>query len=285
MFGYVAIDKPNILIKDYQTYRSYYCGLCKSIGKQSGHLMRFTLNYDIVLLALLGHNYEGIEPEFLEGRCIVHPLGKKISYVKNNFILQRIADINTILGYYKVLDDVIDENKHKILRLALYFKYRKAKKRMPTFDEQIKNGYNRLRIKEKEKASYTVLAHCFGSMLMGAADALTDKADSNLRKLLFSLGEWIYIIDAFDDIKKDIKGSFNPFLTDIEQFSDSVYDNVEQTIRPTLYQIIQSIIDAYDKMDIKISEGAISNIIYLGLKSRTEFVLTRRTEQCQKIRL
>lgn len=285
MFGYVVIDKPNILIKDYQTYRSYYCGLCKAIGKQNGHAMRFTLNYDIVLLALLGHNYDNIDPEFSEGRCIVHLLGKKISYVKSNDILLKIADINTILGYYKVLDDVIDENKHKVLKSALKGKYKRAKKRIPDFDERIKSGYERLRQYEKEQVDYTVLAQCFGSMLLSVADTLTKNADNNLRELLFNLGKWIYIIDAFDDMKKDSGKNFNPFLKESKEWDDKLLDDVEAIIRPTLYEIIANIIDVYNKMDIKISEGALSNIIYLGLKARTEFVLTRREEKCQKIRL
>lgn len=284
MFGYVAIDKPNILIKDYQTYRSYYCGLCKAIGEQSGHSMRFTLNYDIVLLALLGHNYENIDPKFLEGRCIVHALGNKISFVKNNIVLSKIADINTILGYYKILDDVIDEKKHRVLKSVLYPKYKKAKGRLSTYDQRIKTGYERLRVLEQNKADYKALANCFGSMLMSTADALTDKADNHLRELLFNLGKWIYIIDAFDDMKKD-KNCFNPFLINVKELNSKVYDDVEATVRPVLYQIIEDIINAYNKMEIKISEGAISNIIYLGLKARTEFVLTRRDEQCQKIRL
>ena len=33
MFGYVRVDKPNILIKDFATYKAYYCGLCKTISK------------------------------------------------------------------------------------------------------------------------------------------------------------------------------------------------------------------------------------------------------------
>ena len=113
MFGYVVIDKPNILIKDYQTYRSHYCGVCKAIGKESGQIMRLTLNYDVVLLSLLGHNYDDLDPEFATGRCIAHPVGRKIEYIKDNPILRRIADINTILGYYKVYDDVVDEGKHR----------------------------------------------------------------------------------------------------------------------------------------------------------------------------
>lgn len=285
MFGYVVIDKPNILIKDYQTYRSYYCGLCKAIGKQNGHAMRFTLNYDIVLLSLLGHNYDNVDPEFCEGRCIVHPLGKKISYVKNNDILCKIADINTILAYYKVLDDVIDENKHKLLKSALSGRYKKAKKRIPVFDERIKAGYERLREYEKNKVDYSVLADCFGSMLLSVADTLTESADNNLRELLFNLGKWIYIIDAFDDMKKDSGKNFNPFLSVVKEWDNKIFDEVEAIIRPKLYQVIENIINVYNKMEIKISEGALSNIIYLGLKARTEFVLTRREEKCQKIRL
>ena len=110
MFGNVLIDKPNILIKDYETYRAYYCGLCKSIGKEYGTVLRLTLNYDIVLLALLGHNYEQVEPIYLSEHCITHPV-RKVPTVKNNEVLTRVADINIILGYYKASDDVIDENK------------------------------------------------------------------------------------------------------------------------------------------------------------------------------
>jgi len=285
MFGYVAIDKPNILIKDYQTYRSYYCGLCKAIGQISGHSMRFTLNYDIVLLALLGHNYENLDPDFTLGRCIVHPAGKKLSFVKNNVVLSRIVDINTILGYYKVADDVIDENKKKLLKKALYPKYKKAKGRLKEFDERICEGYQRLRKLEKENTDYNVLADCFGSMLLSCADALTEKADKNLRELLFNIGKWIYIIDAYDDLKKDAGKNFNPFLINVKELDDNVYTDIENKIRPALYQIIERVIEVYNKMDIKISEGALSNIIYLGLKARTELVLSRRVEACQKIRL
>ncbi len=285
MFGYVAIDKPNILIKDYQTYRSYYCGLCKSIGKNSGHAMRFTLNYDIVLLALLGHNYENLDPDFAEGRCIVHPVGKKLNYVKNNTVLSRIVDINTILGYYKVADDVIDENKKKLLKKAIYPKYKKAKVRQKEFDVAIRDGYNRLRKLEQENSDFNVLSDCFGSMLLSSADALTDKADKNLRELLFYIGKWVYIIDAFDDLKKDSGKNFNPFLINVKELNDNIYTDIELKIRPVLYQIIEIVEEVYNKMDIKISEGALSNIIYLGLKARTELVLSRRKEECQKIRL
>ena len=285
MFGYVIIDKPNILIKDYQTYRSYYCGLCKSIGKTNGNLMRFTLNYDIVMLALLAFNYEECEPVFKKGKCPVHCF-RKIEYVDNNVLFERISDINVILGYYKVYDDVLDENKHKAIKCGITPYYKKSAKRMPKFDLSVKEGYDRLRKEEKDKNTISVLSDIFGSILMSAGDAVTDKCDSTLRELLFYVGKWIYIIDAYDDIKKDFENhSFNPFLRENKNLDDIFFDNAEAEARRLLYECLDKISSAYNKMKITVSEGALSNIIYLGLKNRTETIIKGRGNRCQKIRL
>lgn len=286
MFGYVVIDKPNILIKDYQTYRSYYCGLCKAIGKQSGQALRLTLNYDIVLLALLAHNYEQVTPEFIKGRCFVHPLGKGIFYVKNKGILAKIADINTILGYYKIYDDVVDEGKHKLIKAALTPYFKKAKKRNEELTAKVESSYEKLRSLEKQKADENLLSDCFGNMMIAVAESLTAKGDKNLRELCFYLGKWVYIIDALDDLKKDYEqGNYNPFLRNVTAWSDNIYDGIETKIRWITNECIDKIINAYELMKIDISEGALSNIIYKGLASRTEFVINKRGEKCQKIRL
>ncbi len=285
MFGYVVIDKPNILIKDYNTYRAYYCGLCKTIGKVSGQLNRMTLNYDIVLLALLGHNYEGIEPTYREGRCIVHPVGKKLAFVENNPIFERIADINTILGYYKLTDDVIDEKKHRELRSLLKPAYKKAKKRLPAFDKAVSNGYEKLRLAEKNDAELKVLADIFGMMLSASGDALTDKCDRTLREFLYHIGTWVYVIDAYDDVKKDFNKCFNPFLRNVKGIDDTFFDEAERKARTILYESIAGATDCYNRMNVTVSEGPLSNIVYKGLADRTEYVLKRRGEKWQKTRL
>ena len=285
MFGYVIIDKPNILIKDYQTYRAYYCGLCKSIGKQSGSLMRLTLNYDIVFLALLAHNIEDKDPEFKKGHCYIHPI-RKIEYIEPNDITLKIADINTILGYYKVLDDVIDNGKHRGIKSAIKPYYKKAKKRMPEFDSSCDRCYTKLRELEKEKADIETLSDCFGEMLMSAADAVTNKADVALRKLLFYIGKWIYVIDAYDDIKKDFKNKdFNPFLYSCSEVNDAFFEKTELKARELIYDFIDKIQKVYETIKIEISEGPLSNVIYRGLKYRTEDVLKRRGEKWEKIRI
>ena len=31
MFGYVVINKPELLVRDFETYRAYYYGLCHAL--------------------------------------------------------------------------------------------------------------------------------------------------------------------------------------------------------------------------------------------------------------
>lgn len=285
MFGYVVIDKPNILIKDYQTYRSYYCGLCKAIGKRTGQLMRFTLNYDIVFLALLGYNYENEDPVFKQGHCPIHPV-RKIEYVENSPILEKIADVNTILGYYKTVDDVVDEGKHRVINAAVKGYYKKAEKRLPDFAEAVKKGYEEIREKEKNKETADRISDSFGNMLMRAGDAVTDKCDVSLRKMLFYVGKWIYVIDAFDDMKDDEKNhNFNPFLRENKPLDDTLYQKAENEARVLLYDCMENVKNAYNRMKIEVSEGPLSNVVYLGMKSRTENILKCKGEKCRKIRL
>lgn len=287
MFGYVVIDKPNILIKDYNIYRSYYCGLCKSIGKHYGQLMRFTVNYDIVLLSLLVHNYQQVEPTFTQGKCILHPIGKRVPIAKSAKIFKKIVEANVILGYYKVLDDVIDEGKHKIIKFFIKRKFKQAQKNHQEFCRVVDNQYNKLRELEKNNCrDFELLADCFGEMMISLIDTVSEKVDDTLRSLCYNLGKWIYYIDAYDDIREDFEDNkFNPFIIDAEVIDDNFYNKLDKRARYLLYSTIDKIINDYDKMNITISEGALSNIIYLGLKSRTEMVLERRGIKCKKTRL
>ncbi len=287
MFGYVVIDKPNILIKDYNTYRSYYCGLCKSLGKNYGQLMRLTVNYDIVLLSLLVHNYESVCPTFSQERCILHPIGKRVPIARSVDIFKRITEANVILGYYKVLDNVLDDGKNRLIKFFLKRKFKKAQKNHKEFCKVVDYEYNRLRDYEKHNCrEIELLADCFGKIMVSLINTVSKKVDDTLISLCYNLGKWIYYIDAYDDITEDFTDrKFNPFTIDTEHIGDQFYDTIDKNARHLLYSAIDNIINAYDKMNITVSEGVLSNIIYLGLKSRTEMVLKRRGIKCKKIRL
>jgi hypothetical protein len=286
MFGYVNADKPNMLMKDYAVFRAYYCGMCKAIGSRTkSQLMRLSINYDVTFLALLAHNYRKQEPDIKESRCAFHLLGKKYPIVGKNDILLKIADINTILGYYKAEDDVLDGGgfPSKLGRVFVKRHYKRAARRLPALAESVKNNYSRLRAFElaKEK-SPDKLADCFAWMLQDVGREACGRQDPLLDELCYNLGRWIYFIDAYDDLYKDIaEGKYNPLAPE-GKLSEEEGEKIKENVRFTLEHAVANIRAAYDAMEITVSEGALSNIVYRGLKARTDEILKRSGKQCKK---
>jgi len=285
VFGYVVADKPNMLMKDYAAYRAYYCGLCKTLGLSYTPVTRFTVNYDIAFLTLLAHNYRKVTPEFKDERCIAHPVGKRFPVVQNNPVQKDVADINIILGYYKSQDDVLDggSGKHRAARAFLKNKYKRAAKRFPALAKSVGENYAKLNALEKEREeNLDKLANCFANIMVDVGRAAANNADELLDSLCYNLGRWIYIIDAYDDLKRDIKEKkFNPLIPS-GKFDESGEQAIYEKVKFNLQHAVGEIIAAYDAMDITVSEGAISNIIYCGLKARTNLILERRGAICKK---
>ena len=108
MFGYVTIDKPELKIKDFDVYRSFYCGLCRELRENHGLSGQISLTYDMTFVVML---LSGLyEPPTRKGttRCIVHPVFRQP--VRKNSATEYGADMNVLLTYYKCMDDWKDEN-------------------------------------------------------------------------------------------------------------------------------------------------------------------------------
>ena len=74
MFGYIEPLKPELKIKDYACFRSYYCGVCKALGKRYNSFSRFTVTYDAAFLALLNSSIGEYDETICFEKCIVNPL-------------------------------------------------------------------------------------------------------------------------------------------------------------------------------------------------------------------
>ena len=51
MFGYLQVQKSELLVREWEAYRSVYCGLCKQMGKDYSFLTRLSLSYDCTVPA------------------------------------------------------------------------------------------------------------------------------------------------------------------------------------------------------------------------------------------
>ncbi len=41
MYGYIVVDQPELKFREFDKYRSYYCGLCDSLAEAHGLKGRF----------------------------------------------------------------------------------------------------------------------------------------------------------------------------------------------------------------------------------------------------
>ena len=284
MFGYIMPEKPELKIKEFEIYRAYYCGVCKSIGKRHGQIKRMTLTYDAAFLAMLLCSILNIETKLVRERCIVHP--NKKSFVTYNEIIDYSSDINIILAYNNIKDKWNDD-KSKIALVGLGALKNSYKKLVVEYSEKcaiINKSLEDLSLLEKAKCdSIDAAAEPFAKLMEEILDyeKLDDKTRQILRWMGYNLGKWIYLIDAFDDLEDDIKkSSYNPLVTHFKYSGNDICDfkhEIRGQVEFTLLYCLGEASKAYELLNTKENKGILENILYIGMLSKTDKILCQRS--------
>lgn len=274
MLGYVTIEKSELKVREFDMYQAYYCGICKSIGRRYGQLPRMILSYDSVFLALVLAGLSEETDIVLQEHCITHHIKKK-PVVFGNEALDYAADVMVILAYHKFLDDWKDERSKVGLvgKSALSRTYRKLQAIHPAVCQKTEESLVALSALEREHSGKMDLAAgTFADLMETLFTGYNPAADSSrvLGQLGRQLGKWIYAIDALDDYQKDIEEeNYNPLI-----FRENKLEGIEDL----LYNYLAEVANAYDLLEIKKNKGIIDNIIFIGLRVRTDVILKERTE-------
>ncbi len=262
-------------VKEAALYRSIYCGLCRSMGKTTGQLSRFTLSYDMVFLVLVRLAATGEMPKFERIRCPAHPLRRRVA-MQPCEALTFSAQAGGLLVYRKWQDNLRDERgiKRFFYRLLSPF-FRKIRRRTvslaklgATMDEALAELH---RLEDANTASADACADRFGDLLAAMmAEGLGDTTARIVADIGFHTGRFIYLLDAADDAARDRKsGSYNPFLAvDIDPAQNKLVQNA-------LRLELAAIEAAYALLDVSDAGVAalIANILYLGMPRRADEVL------------
>lgn len=279
MFGYVKTDKPEMKIKEYETYRGLYCSLCKAMGKHFGLLSRLTLSYDITFLVLTRLSFSGTVPCFTGGRCPFNP-AKKCNYCNNtDEELRYAAAVSMMLFYFKVRDNISDGSIAKKLLMYLLLpwatlKYKKAKKMYSEIAVIIEECMAKQDETEKKNSSVTdEAAHCSAEAL-GRITAYNMSDEGNIYRFGYGIGKWVYLIDAFDDIEKDLKSkSYNVFVNKYGLSDFKLTEEIRSEITGTLNMCSSIFIDAYENIENKTMTPIMENIIYEGMHKNLDSIL------------
>ena len=278
MFGYVLINKEELKFKEYDVYKSYYCGLCQTLNNRSGRFAQLTLNYDMTFLQLLLTGLYEPKTKLENFRCKLHPLKKYIK--RTNKITDYIADMNLFLAYLNCIDDWEDEKKlsRKIYTIIVKNKVKKIKKQYPEKTAKLEAILKKSSEYEKKKEHDIDKISSYSGELMSELFLYKeDEWKQTLSRMGFFLGKYIYIIDAYEDIEKDLKkGNYNPFS---EIYQNEDFDDFVNQI---LTMMISECAREFEELPIIEDVDILRNILYSGVWAKFQSIRNKRKQVEEK---
>lgn len=258
MFGYVRPNLTELSEAATTRYRAHYCGLCHAIGDRHGNLARMTLTFDLTYLTIfLGSLYE---PEEKTGtaKCIPHPV-KAHGWVRSA-ITDYAADLTIALTWHKLQDDWQDDKSlpAKAGTALLGKRYDAVRDRWPRQCETIERTIRELSgVEERRDASPDAAAKCFGELMAELFVMTEDYWANALRAFGYSLGRYVYMLDAVCDYDKDLKkNSYNPVI---------LMEKKPEEMREILEMLLGDASAAFERLPLIQDEEILRNILYSGI--------------------
>lgn len=269
MFGYVRPDPASLPEEVQGRYREFYCGLCHALGRRHGQLTRLTLTFDLTYLTIfLGSLYE---PEETAGqaRCVRHP-AKPHSWRRTE-ITDYAADMTIALTYHKCRDDWQDDRSLPAKAMAALLKkhYGEVRARWPRQCEAIERAMaEQAAIEQRRDDTPDAAPNCFGRLMASLFVMKEDFWAGALSTFGYSLGRYIYMLDAVCDYDRDRKsGSYNPVILMGRQPGD---------MRETLEMLLGDASAAFEALPMLQDEALLRNILYSGVWQGYDECLRRR---------
>ena len=273
MFGFLCAEREQLTAEEDIRYKQAYCGLCHSLRERYGEICRFTLNYDMTFLILLLNSL--YEEETITGtdKCPVHPR-KGSSWLRCTFT-DYAADMNIALSCLSLQDDWDDEGRllGKIGSDLLKKRYAGLRERYPRQCASMEQCIFDLHIIEQEnREDADAAAACFGRMMGDIFCIGEDRWQKTMYAFAFSLGKFLYILDACIDLDKDTrKNSYNPFRRcyGLPDNRERFYDILKMLLGDCVYY--------FDQLPLVQDVGILKNVLCFGLW--TEFNRKFGTEE------
>ena len=272
MFGYVSVNQQELKIKEFERYRGYYCGVCHSLKERHGRRGQITLSYDMTFLSLLLNAlYEEPLQEAWKS-CFAHPMKKHL--VLKNAISDYVADMNILLSYYGMLDHWKDEKKLTgwVGAKLLERKMKKLKLQYPRQSEAVASYIENLTdCERKNSMDLDLAAGLTGTMLGEIFVYREDIFKKDLRKMGFYLGKFIYLMDAYEDVAKDIKkDNYNPW----KAYKDK--EGYEEKVQETLTMMMEECAKAFERLPIIEDAELLRNILYSGVWTKYDNITRKK---------
>ena len=280
-----------MLVKDYELYKSVYCGLCKQLGKEYGILARMTLSYDCTCYALLAMGLDGRHECVNKKRCTCNPLKSCLYCTDGSKQLSLASAITVVTVYYKLVDDIKDSSfiksiPSRLLKPIANIWRKKSLKKHSQVDTIVKE-LNDSQC-EAERSNKPDIDQCAEPTAVMMKKLMLLLAQNEAEREIFGefgyyLGKWVYLIDAGDDYDKDIrKENFNPFIYQLKDKNITQQQRSEY-INGVLNLVVSKLLSAYNLMEIKSFKAITDNLLNMGLgQMQKKILFDKYTEKDNK---
>ena len=185
--------------------------------------------------------------------------------------------MNIILTYFKLEDDVLDENslKSKSFKQLLKKDFQRVKEKYPKKVDTIKYHLDQIHVLEQKNClDLDEVSGHFGHIMASICVYQDDIFKEDLYQMGFYLGKFIYLIDAFEDVEEDIKKqTYNPFK---EKFKD---EHFQEDCFHLLEMMISNSSFYFEKLPLIENVELLRNIIYSGIWTKFELIKKKRMEE------
>lgn len=272
MFGYIIPNYDELRVRELKEYRRYYCGLCKCLKERYGLKGQISLTYDMTFLGLLLSSLYEEDAVKGECRCVAHPTTRH-EYITTKY-LYYAADMNILLMYYKCMDDWNDD--HNIVKAGYAALIKRAGKKAackyPDKAGNIADGLRKLSDAEKNRnLNVDYVSGIFGEICAEIFACKKDEWYDCLRQLGFYIGKFIYLLDAYEDLEKDLSdGCYNPYLKMHHE------QNFDDKVKNILLMMMSEAGKKFERLPILENVNVLRNIIYSGVWCRYEMLLKQK---------
>lgn len=218
MLGYLHPKLKSSNSKLKEQYKALYCGLCHGLKKNYGYRGIACLNYEVTFLLLLIISASEKESVIFHGSCCLTPFVRVpfIDYLSRE--VKTSADISILVSGFEIKDNINDGGVFiwKIFDRLLNKLNETVTNEISEFEASIKNKLNTFYNLENNESDNIddILCAC-GDIVEKFVEPLLPAVDGPVAEIISMIanyiGQWIYLVDACDDLQKDIStDNYNP---------------------------------------------------------------------------
>ena len=289
MFGYLRTNR-DLTLREYDTYRAYYCGLCHTLAREYGTLARALNSFEGTFLAMLVDAQKEAAPEMMTSTCIASPFAfRKAVTDAPGLDFAAAATVRAVNA--KLEDDIADGDAGRRAQFLIWM----GRKRVRSAENRLNElGFPLDAVKEQWETQQALeasdeldleqaiepSARAYATTVAHTAELAGQPQNRELLyRLGYELGKVTYLLDSYLDYPMDVRlHRFNALqgcfgLGAVETRARDFPPEVATEVRRLVWNSLQSIYTALAEIEWKQHGEIISNVLVISLRETAQRVL------------